>query len=276
MRKLLKANFSRLFRDKVFRILMALMSLAGVAIPIIHYLDNKNNGIGWTPDSSFFSYGLLTPVLLAVLTAFFVGTEYSDGTMRNKLIAGHGRRDIYLANLVVCIAAGMLLSLAYLTPHTCLGIPLLGAVQTDFPTLVLYMGLNGALIAAFASIYTLLAMLCQNKAYTVAGCILLVFALLFMGVHIVSALNEPEYYQAYSYTENGMTYEEDEAKNPNYLFGTKRKVYEFLHDFTPGGQVLQLANMRTESPLQLALYDGMILIVTAVCGMMVFKRKDLK
>lgn len=130
---------------------MALMFLAGAAIPIIHYLDNKNNGIGWTPDSSFFSYGLLTPVLLAVLTAFFVGTEYSDGTMRNKLIAGHGRRDIYLANLVVCIAAGMLLSLAYLTPHTCLGIPLLGAVQTDFPTLVLYMGLNGALIAAFAA-----------------------------------------------------------------------------------------------------------------------------
>ena len=66
------------------------------------------------------------------------------------------------------------------------------------------------------------------------------FFLLFMGIHIVSSLNEPEYYSAYSYTENGITVQEDESKNPNYLSGTKRKVYEFLNDFTPGGQLFQI------------------------------------
>ena len=133
-----------------------------------------------------------------------------------------------------------------------------------------------ALVAAFASLYTLLAMLCRNKAYTVAGCILLAFALMFLGIRIISALNEPEYYAAYSYTENGVTHEEAETKNPNYLFGTKREIYEFLKDFTPGSQVIQLSNMNTDKPLQLALYDSIIVIAATGCGVLIFRRKDLK
>ena len=42
---------------------------------------------------------------------------------------------------------------------------------------------------ACTSIFTLIAMLCSNKAYSVAGCILLIFFLLFMGIRITSALN---------------------------------------------------------------------------------------
>lgn len=276
MRKLLRADFSRLRRDKVFRIMMALMFLAGAALPTIHYFDNRNNGNGWTPDSSFFSYGLFVPILLSILAAFFIGTGYSDGTLRNKLIAGHRRRNIYFANLTVSVVAGVLLSVAFMIPHICIGIPLLGAFQTDINTIILYIGLNVALVAAFAAIYTVIAMLCQNKAYTVAGCILSTFVLLFLGVRIISALNEPEYYAAYSYTENGVTYEEAETPNPNYLSGTKRKVYEFLKDFTPGSQVIQLSNMNTDKPLRLALYDGIILIAVTGCGVMSFGRKDLK
>lgn len=102
------------------------------------------------------------------------------------------------------------------------------------------------------------------------------FFLLFMGIHIVSSLNEPEYYSAYSYTENGITVQEDESKNPNYLSGTKRKVYEFLNDFTPGGQLFQIGNMKVEKPLRLGLYDGIIIIAATGCGMFIFSRKDLK
>ena len=276
MRKLLMANFSRVWRDKVFRIMMVLMLLAGAALPIIHYIDNKNNDNSWTPDSSLFSYGLLVPIFLSVFTAFFVGTEYSDGTIRNKLIAGHHRKYIYLANLIASITVGLLFSIAFLFPHTCIGIPLLGGYKTEFQTILLYIGLNMALMMVFVAIYTLIAMLCQNKAYTVAGCILLVFALLFLGVHIISALNEPEYYEGYSYTENGVTIEEEKMENPNYLSGTKREVYEFLQDFTPGSQVIKVSNMNADKPLRLALYDGIILAAATGCGIVIFERKDLK
>ena len=277
MRKLLRAGFLRLRKDKVFLIAMALMFLYGVIIPVMHYLDNTKNSVaGWTLDTTLFSYVIVMPILLAIVSAFYIGSEYSDGTMRNKIIAGHHRSHIYLANLLVSSVTAVLLGIAFFVPYICVGMPLLGAFQTEAAVILSHLLLNVVLGAAFSSIFTLLAMLCQNKAYTVAGCILLSFLLLFFGIHIFSALNEPEYYAAYSYTENGVTVKEDECKNPNYLSGTKRKVYEFLRDFIPGGQVIQIGNMEVEKPVRLALYDCIILAATTGCDAVIFKHKDLK
>lgn len=276
MRKLLRADFSRLFRDKVFLISCAFMFLAGAGFPLIHYVDHLKNGEVWTVDSTCFVYAFLVPILLSCVTAFFVGTGYSDGTVRNKLIVGHKRHCIYLCNLTVCVTAGFALCLSYLLPHTCLGLLLLGNFVVGAEKLLVYIGLNFALTAAFAALFVLISMLCHNKAYSTAGCVLLVFALLFAGIRIASALNEPEYYSGYSYTENGFTITEEAEQNPNYLCGTKRRVYEFLNDFIPGGQAIKLANMNAEKPVMSALYDGIIFLAATGFGMIVFRRKDLK
>lgn len=276
MVKLLRANFSRLWKETVFLASAAAMFLMGAGLPVIHFIDNQKNASDWTPDASCFSYAFFVPILISVLTALFIGSEYSDGTMRNQRTVGHQHSSIYLANLIVCMTAGIVLCAAYFIPHTGLALVLLGHFEAQAQTILLYIALNFALMLAFSSIFTLVTMLCQNKAYSTAACILLVFALLFWGIRITSALNEPEYYSAYSYTENGVTVEEAEERNPNYLTGTKRQVYEFLYDFTPGGQVLQLANMDTESPAQLVLYNGVIVLLSTCCGIPVFRRKDLK
>ena len=97
-----------------------------------------------------------------------------------------------------------------------------------------------------------------------------------MGIRITSALNEPEYYSAYSYTENGVTVEEDEERNPNYLSGTKREVFEFLNEFLPGGQMLKLSTMKVDHLGRSAVYDGIIIVVTTGSGLLIFRKKDLK
>lgn len=276
MRKLLRANFSRLFGNKVFLASLAIMFLAGAVLPLIHYIDNIRDGEMWTPDSTCFVFAVFVPILLSLVTAFFVGTEYSDGTIRNKVTVGHKRHCIYLSELVACTVAGILLCVAYLIPHTCLGLLLLGGFKSAIGELLIYTGLVFALVTAFAALLVLIAMLCRNKAYTTAGCILLVFALLFAGVRIASALNEPEYYSGYSYTENGVTTTEEAERNPNYLDGTKRQIYEFMRDFIPGGQALGLANMNAEVPALLAIYDAIILLAATAGGMLTFRRRDLK
>lgn len=276
MTNLLHANLSRLFKNKIFLLSLAVMIVVSAALPIIHFVDEKNNGTPWTVDSSFFTYIFLVPILTAIVTSMFVGSEYSDGTLRNKLIVGHKRYDIYLSNLIVCSIAGIILCIAYMLIHICVGIPLLGGFESSAGKIFAYLGAGIALTVAVSAIFTLIAMLCQNKAYSVAACIILSFALLFAGIRIVSALNEPEYFGAYSYTENGKTVEEEAEKNPHYLSGTKREVYEFLYDFVPGGQVLQIANTESENIPLLALYDCTILIITSTFGILMFRRKDLK
>lgn len=276
MRKLLRANFSRLMKDKLFWILMAVELFLGGLFPVLHFMDNLDEKAGWTQEHSFFIFAIFVPMMLSVVTSLFIGTEYSDGTIRNKLIVGHGRSRIYAANLITNIETAFLLCIAFMISHICIGTPLLGWFETDRKTIVAYALVILAMAAACTAIFTLISMLCSNKAYSVAGCILLIFLLLFMGIRITSALNEPEYYSAYSYTENGVTVAEDEERNPNYLSGTKRQIFEFLNEFLPGGQMLKLSNKNADHLGRIAVYDGIIFVIMTGCGLLVFRRKDLK
>ena len=276
MRKLLRANFSRLRHDRTFWLLSVLMVFFGASMAVVNAVNIRREGSVWVMDFSLLTYVTLAPILNSVWVALFVGNDYSSGTLRNKLVAGHRRGSIYLANLLTCCCAGIILCLAFLIPQSGLGLLFGGQIQSTPAKLLLYGGLSLALMLVFTALFTLIAMLCQNKAHTVAGCILLAFVLLFLGVYITSALNEPEYLAGYSFTENGVTVEEPETKNPNYISGTKRQVYEFMQDFTPGGQVLQISDMDAEKPAMLALYDGIILLAATGFGMVFFRRKDLK
>ena len=276
MRKLLRANFSRLWHDRIFWLLSALMVFLGASMAVINAVNVHREGVVWMMDFSLLTYVTIAPVLTAAFAALFIGSDYSGGTLRNKLIAGHRRSHIYLANLITCCLAGVVLCIAFVVPQGTLGLLLGGQFQSAPARFLLYGGLSLALMIAFAAVFTLIAMLVHNRSLTVAGCILLAFVLIFLGVYIASALNEPEYLTSYSYTENGVTVEEPGTKNPNYISGTRRQVYEFLQDFTPGGQMLQISNMNAETPAMLALYDGIILLAATGLGMVLFRRKDLK
>lgn len=276
MSKLLRANFSRLGHDRAFRLLSALMAFFGTSMAVVNAVHARQDGEIWVMDYTIFIYVILAPIVNAVLTALFIGNDYSSGTMRNKCIVGHRRGIIYLANLLVCVCAGICLCLAFALPQAAAGLLLKGELNAAPATLLLYVGLSFALMIAFTALFTLIAMLCQNKSHTTAGCILLTFALLFAGVYISSTLEELEYLAAYSYTENGVTVEEPEQRNPYYITGMKRQVYEFLQDLTPGGQVIQISEMGVKKPAMLAIYDGLILLLVTGFGLVFFRREDLK
>lgn len=276
MRRLLRANFSRLLRNKLFWILFSVELFMGGLFPVLHYMDNIDEKSGWTMDSSIFIYVLFVPLMTSLLTALFIGSDHSDGTMRNKLIAGHVRRSIYAANLVINMEAAFLLCFAFWLSHICIGTPLLGWFVSDMKKILAYLLVTLAMVAACVAIFTLISMLCSNKAYSVAGCILIIFMLLFVGIRITAALNEPEMYDAYSYMSEGVSVQEDETPNPNYIAGTKRKVYNFLNEFLPGGQMIKLSNMNAEHLGRCAVYDGIIFVFVTGCGILIFRRKDLK
>ncbi len=94
MSKLLHANFLRLRKDKYFWIGNLVMGLYGVIDSVGQYRNVKVYDMSVTFDSVFFASHIVIGLLIAAFCSLFVGTEYSDGTIRNKLMVGCNRRDI--------------------------------------------------------------------------------------------------------------------------------------------------------------------------------------
>ena len=211
----------------------------------------------------------------------FIGTEYSDGTIRNKIIVGHKRSAIYLANLITAGAVSLLLcGISFLTT-LCFGLPLLGGFTNDLKVILAIALCTLLLSLALASIFTLIALLCQNKAFTAILCVVFAFIVLLVGGYVIQRLQEPETYDAYVTTmgEEGAgassTVQKD-IPNPNYLRGTQRQIYQFLADFLPGGQAIQCNSCIVSNPPLLYAYSILIILGTTGAGLLLFARKDLK
>ena len=217
-------------------------------------------------------------VVLAIFCSFFVGKEYSDGTIRNKIICGKKRVDIYFANFVTCTVVSLMLCAAFFLPYLGIGIPLIGSFNME-KEIVFWLFLTVIFLSiAFASIFNLISMLSISKAVTATVCILLTFLFLYMGFQFRGMLNQPEIIDGTAYDENGVAYKEvEDFPNPEYLQGNERQVVQFLFNLMPGGQVAQCVGRGTVGNLsQLPIYSLGVILITTGIGVFVFKKKDLK
>lgn len=274
MSKLLSAGLVRLRKDKIFWIALVFMFGAGVFFPIMRYMDMQKSGYINNIDNGFFACALFIGIVMAVFCSLFIGTEYSDGTIRNKVVIGQKRTSIYLSNLIVCAIVSVVMCAAFFIAYLCVGIPLLGFFEMEIKLVLLFALAVFVLAIAFVSIFTLISMLNHNKAITAVVCILLAFLLLFAGAQLNKMLNEPETNMGLTMTENGQEYEE--LPNPKYLDDGERKVFQFVYDFIPGGQVVQFMLLEANNIAVLPVYSLIIIGLTTGVGLFFFRKKELK
>lgn len=274
MSKLLSAAFIRLRKEKSVWISLIFMFAAGIFFPVMRYMDMQKSGNINNIDNGFFACALFIGIVMAVFCSLFIGTEYSDGTIRNKVIIGHKRTSIYLSNLIVDAMVSLVLCLVFFIPYLCIGIPLLGFFEMNLQFVLLFALAVFVLAIAFASIFTLISMLNHNKAITAVICILFAFLLLFAGAQLNKMLNEPETNMGLITTEHGQEYQE--IPNPNYLEDGERKVVSFLYDFVPGGQALQCASLEANHIAVLPVFSFIIIVLTTGVGLFFFRKKELK
>lgn len=275
MVKLLSANFLRLKKDKLFWAAVILMAALGVFFPVRKYLDTLQSHYIENLDSGFFAWTLFIGVIMAVFCSCFIGTEYSDGTIRNKIVVGQKRGTIYLANLIVSSAAGIVICAAYLIPYLCVGIPLFGFFAADGKLILLTVVTVLLLMVAFSSLFTFIAMICQSKSAANIICILLAFGLLMTAAILNQMLEAPPTHMVYFLDEDGNMASTEEA-NPKYLEGIRREIVQTLYDILPGGQAIQCAIMTAVHPLRLPLYSLAIIVLATGGGCVLFQKKDLR
>lgn len=312
MNRLLSANFTRLRKSKVFWLGVIAMIGFGAFLPISNYMDEIRFR-GFTDyeftnpfDNVLFGYSLAIGVLCAIFISLFLGTEYSDGTIRNKLIVGKTRASIYFSNLITNIAAALFMCLCYLGSVCAVGIPLCDKIDMEISLVLKIIAASLVMVIAFCSVCTMLSMIIQSKAIMAIISITSIFVLMFGSAIISDRLNQPKNF-VYSEITDGV---EKVISEPNsyYVGGTKRKVYIFLNDFLPTSQSIKfyqnsalnveeddksenqtlntdisadenILNMIEEKESHLwtlVLYSSINIVITTAIGLFVFQKKNIK
>ena len=279
MIKLLKANLARLWKNKVFWLGFLVLNVFCIIQKIgliqdtieVHYLEE-----------TFWIQAYVLGIILSVFISLFIGAEYEYGTIRNKVISGYDRSEIYLANIFACIIAGWIMCMGCLISSLLVGVPFLGFFHTELSEILLQGICVFALSAAYTAIYCFFAMLIHNRTITAIACIMLSFLLLFSGTVVSNRLDESEYYYipdaSLGIGEIDDVSNSEWIRNRDYLEGTKRRIYEIVFEVIPGGQSLQLSGMLNEQTSYIEMFSASLvwIVLSCGCGVLLFCRKDLR
>lgn len=206
--------------------------IAMALLPFVNFFLYSAFGSGFSLQELLFNgvaaigaypvYGLV----LAILLSLFPGTEFHDGTIHNKLIAGHRRGTVYLSQAITAAAAAVLLQLVYLVVTAAVFLPLVGhgkmteGFTLDGGTLALLV-LEGLLAGvAYAGIYTMVTMLLANRAAAAVVCLVVLVAGAIVSFNIPRMLDEEEFIsgRVRVTTADGVTTEYyDSYPNPMYI-----------------------------------------------------------
>ena len=280
MSRLISADFAKLKKNNFFWICMIGMFLFGVFMAAMDYISTWQYE-DYKPQITnvIFIYALTVAILIPAFVSLFVGTEYSDGTIRNKMIIGHTRTCIYLSNLIVCSVGGVGFCISYMIGVLAVALPFYTIDPGILKGVTILVLCSFVMSVAFTALCTLAAMLCQSKSLTAVINILAACCLLVISIYVMSRLSQPEVYPGYAINrETGEIELSGNEPNPSYLRGTEREVYQFFNDFLPTGQAANIAGQGglSQSPGLLTAYSASIIIVSTGAGMFLFKKKDIK
>lgn len=202
MNKLIQLDFKRFFKDKLFLVVCILAVVFAVITPLLYLvifgsmeeLDQitKEMLSGYvTAKGQFFgafsfgnNLGLIAPLLIGVI----LFKDFSFGTIRNKIIAGHSRISIFLSTFVVCFIAlfGIVLAHALLTLGICL--PFFDYQSTPFTISDFWYLIESLLfqMLVYLSVSAFVSNLCVTKKNI--GLVIVVYIAVVLGCSMVAGI----------------------------------------------------------------------------------------
>lgn len=275
MIKLLNASFERLKKSKIFWLLIIFSIVLALYMISINYSAMKNYGDVVEVEQLMLNYSTIVGIVIAIFTSLFLGVEYSDGAIRNKISIGHKRINIYLSNLIITTITSLFSYILFTTIIAIVGIPLFGTITISISKLLILLSCIFVNIIAYSSLFTFIAMVISNKTIASIVSIMLAFGLMMYALVCLNILQTPKFNDYATIEETG-EYKIEQLPNPKYPSETKRKVYQTLLDINPAGGMFQLAGRTAPNLSVLPIYSLGIFIVATGVGLVLFRRKELK
>lgn len=277
MRKLISAGFARLWKDRMFAIGLAFVTLASVFLAWMKYRTAQMS----VEETTYVENALynLLPVLSFVGALFIslrLGAEFDDHTIRNKLIVGHRRSEIYFAEYIVCLAGSELLLMAMLAVSGFMGWLFFGKFMLNAAANAWLMLCCMLLTAVCSAICVGVGMNVHGRAAAVIGSVLLLFALLMLSSYFGNALNEsPTTYSYVSVSVDGVEFG-DLMDNPAYVGGAMRSIYQWIYDALPTGQAIQIHLLDCERAARFPTLSALLLAIATPLGYLPFHKRDIR
>ncbi len=274
MIRLLHAGWNRLKKNVLFwGIVLFTLVVSGFLI-YTNYMDMIDYNYVIEIEPLLIRNLALSGIVIAVFASLFIGREYSDGTMRNKIVLHISRTKIYLSNLILVFGISALMEVLHLVVISSIGIPLFGAMKTPLSDWVGILFCIFASILAFSAIFTFCSMINSNKTVNAVAALLLAFGMLVASTLLLNRINAPEYINVAQIVDD--KYEAVQQKNPKYLSENQRTLYMHLLKSIPSGQHL-LIDMRVETDMATcSLYSFGVTLLFTSAGLFLFNRKELK
>lgn len=278
MYRLLAANFYRLWKSRIFWGMELICALAGSFFSMLAMINTKNLGEAWYRGNGnyyFFIGLLLIGFAVAIFASFFLGTEYAEATLRNKLTVGHSRSMVYLSNMILCVVSGLIFLLTQMLFSVLIGLPFLGTLLWDsLAPLSWRIPCAVILVCCYAAIFTFFAMSDSSKARNTTISLILSILIALAGLYTLSRLNEPEITSRMVMQQDG-SYLREEVVNEHYLKESERWIYTFFDAMLPSSQAMRICNSDSvfviSSPLMLAAVS----IGFTLGGIVRFTKKDI-
>lgn len=279
MGNLLRSGLCRLFKNKFYLAFLVFVLVFSVWLLLYNYeaMSYFKNPV--PPDEHFFEAASCAPFVFAAFVPLFAGREFSDGVIRNKILAGHTRLAIFSAAVLSSAVGCILVLLVYALPQVTLGFLLLGLPTMPERLALSFLGL--VILSAFwAVLLTAAVYLVQNKSVCIVAFFALITVMKFITGPINENLNRSETYWVPVYEGDYTEYTEPvefvETENPYYIDGSERARLEFVSRIDPAGQFFLLSSIENDRPELTCLAGAVECAIVFAAGELLFRKRNIR
>lgn len=258
MIRLIRADMVRLFKSVSFWVCCGSM----IAVMLANFWLDCNTYIYL--DSSFKVFGermlgggSYVMCFSSIFISLFIGTDYANGTIRNKLSAGHSRQAVYFSNFIVCSVGAVIYSVLFFAAQAAAGLAIGWSVGMETGDLIVKLSVTVLAVISACSLLTLAGMMITTKSSSAVISMISTAGMLMIMSLLVDKLSV-------------------EPGSALYVESPLRDVLTVICGMLPFGQAIQLAFFALSKPAALALYSLGFIVITSAAGIAVFKHKDLK
>lgn len=275
MYRLLNAGFERIKKNRVFWGCVFVTIGIAMFMLVSNYLDMKNDNTQISTSELVSNYLPMIGLFIAIFTGLFVGTEYSDGTIRNKIIAGHKKKNIYLSNFIISSLVAIIFQIVWTIFVLIIAIPVFGKPIIELNQLIITCIDSIMFIIAYSAIFNFISVLSCNKTISAVTCILIFFIMLGVTVSAINIIQTPETVQQGGLNPDTGVVSFKEVPNPKYPSESKRQFYQRIVDIIPMGQAFSLGAGLPTNVYMLPVYSISLIIIFNGAGVYLFRKKDL-